>query len=55
MIAILFTSNVNPRLRERAASVGAGVVESPDLGNPLIEAIRAAMCPSDYVKGGRIE
>jgi len=44
--AILITSNVNPRLRERAASVGAGVVEKPDLGNPLIEAIRAVMCPS---------
>jgi two-component system, LuxR family, response regulator FixJ len=53
--AILITSNVNPHLRERAVSVGAGVVEKPDLGNPLIEAIRAVMCPSDYVKGGRIE
>jgi hypothetical protein len=54
--AILITSNVNPLLRERAAAaVGAGVVEKPELGDPLIEVIRAAMRPSDYVKGGRIE
>jgi two-component system, LuxR family, response regulator FixJ len=38
--AILITSDPNQNLRDRAAAVGAGVVEKPLLGDALIESIR---------------
>ena len=37
--AILITSHPNQNLRDRAAAVGAGIVEKPLLGDALIESI----------------
>ena len=38
--AILITSAPNQNLRDRAAAVGAGIVEKPLLGDALVQSIR---------------
>jgi FixJ family two-component response regulator len=41
--AILITTDPAPRVRDRAAALGVGIIEKPLLGNALAEAIRAVL------------
>jgi two-component system response regulator FixJ len=41
--AVLITSNVSPKLRNRAALAGVAVIEKPFFGNELVDAIRDSL------------
>jgi two-component system, LuxR family, response regulator FixJ len=38
--AVLIVSDANPKVRQRAATVGVSVIEKPIYGNALVDAIR---------------